>query len=869
MRVPDCLRGFRAFTLWRTELGRTPEAKPIKVPVHHDGVTRHSTANPAQMLSADEAEGWLAHLRATRVGHDRPADPGYLGIGFRPSPANGMVVLDLDDQLDSPLLPLFEGGGMEVSISGKGLHIWGSSANAAAIGRRGQVSTDIGKMEVYADNQFIALGTWLGGDARLDLTASFDYLLETYFPKYRAPEQVTVADWDEKTEQQRADALADLRAAIRFYDPDNRDEWVSAGQALKCLGDLGKAIWVEWSATSKRFPGGADLEKWDTFTGERSDYRAIFAKAATRGWANPARGAKAEEVFAAHTDGTAVVTEAGAAALREGIERVRAEPTEEALREVAFNVARLGAGGQLDWQDARRSLLEAAPWADTAVLERAEVKAKLAPLTASALATIESEQVKVSAQVGWLRAEGVADAGAVLNERALAFRMLEAHPGQLRKMANSDGWIVWDGHRWQPKVHEQVRDMCMHEVPVMLAREMLNLAGVGGVDYMKMSVKAATVATSGSVASALAYLPGVLIQSEEVNADAFLCGMDSGRAVLDLRSGQMRKALFSDHITRSLGPTEIGESRLAVRWLQFLDEVFLGDRELLDWIHRFCGYMLTASTREQMLLFLFGHGSNGKSVFTGVIESLMGEYGRTLQPTSLCDDKRAAGGATADLASLDGMRLVTSAEAEEGSRFAESLLKGLVAGDKMPVRQLYGRPYDMQPVLKLVLTGNHKPTVKGTDNGIWRRMRLVPFRANFMGREDVYLLERLREEMPHILAWAVEGCLQWQARGLRDVPTCITDATSEYRDEMDVLGQWLEDQCEQGGATESNLLYADYKAWAERNGLRAVWAAKVFGKKLAEYSRRGWSIGSDRNKFSRLRTGVTLRNPIFIQHVSK
>ena len=297
MRAPDCLRQFNDFLIWRAEPARTPGAKPIKVPMHWDGVTRHSTANPAPPLSAEQAEQWLAYLRATGVGHDRAGEAGYIGMGFRPSPANKVVCIDIDNQLDTPLMSKFNGAGYELSISGTGLHLWGLHRESERVGRRGQVQTPIGKLEVYADGQFIALGTWLAGSATSDCTEQIDQVLAEYFPVATARGEVTAPDWETKTEPQRAAAVADLRAALKHYDPDNRDEWVAAGQSLQCLGDLGRQLWSEWSATSTRFPGGADLEKWETFTGERSDYRAIFARAASRGWANPARGVDPTQVF--------------------------------------------------------------------------------------------------------------------------------------------------------------------------------------------------------------------------------------------------------------------------------------------------------------------------------------------------------------------------------------------------------------------------------------------------------------------------------------------------------------------------------------------------------------------------------------------
>lgn len=868
MRVPDPLRPYAAFLIWRLEANQTPGKKPLKVPMHYDGITRHSTANPAPLLTADQAEQWLAYLRGIGVGHGRAGEPGYVGIGFRPNPSNGIVVVDLDDTLDNPaIVPFFGGAGMEVSHSGNGLHLWCFSRNAATIGRRGRANTAVGAIEVYADNQFIALGTWLGGDPLTDCTEMLDLVLTTYFAPLRAREVVTAADWDAKTDAERAAALVDLTAALGFYDPDSRDEWVSAGQALKCLGDLGRDLWAAWSATSSRFPGGSDLEKWDSFTGDRSDYRAIFARAQTRGWVNMGTRLLPDTVFTptAMPEGAShQPTAAAVDALNVAVAAIRATPTAEGVREAAFTVARMAAGGQIPWQEAREALALAAPDVDVQVLDSAHAVAKFTPLTAPAQAVIEAEQIQVSSKVGWLREQGLVGADAVLNERAMAFRVQEAHPGQMRRLSTSEEWIRWTDSRWVRWQHAQVRDLCMHEVPVMLAREMVSLAGVNAAEYAKAAAKAATTATAGNVASTLAFLPGVLIEPGQIDADPMLLGMNGGRQVLDLTTGRVRAAELGDYVTRNLGPTSIGDARQAVRWTRFLHEVFEGDTQLVDWMHRFCGYMLTGKTTEHIFLFLFGHGSNGKSVFTKALEGLMGEYGRSLQPTSLCDDKRAAGGATADLASLDGMRLVVSPEAEEGSRFAESLLKGLVGGDKMPVRQLYAKPYDMVPVLKLVLTGNHKPTIRGTDDGVWRRVRLVPFKANFQGREDRGLSDALANEMPHILAWAIEGCLRWQRQGLSDVPTSIQQATSEYRDEMDVLGAWLGDECEQGGQEDVTLLYANYKSWCERGGLRQIWTARVFSQKLNEYGRRGWRIDNGRTKHARIKHGLHLKNSVFL-----
>lgn len=292
-----------AFTLWRNEPHPTrPADKPIKVPVHYDGRTRHDLgdetkgrpANPAPPLTAEQAMQWLAHNRATGVGHDRPNEIGYLGAGFRPD-GTDLVCIDLDscviDGAWSPaalqLMARFPGALIEQSVSGTGAHIW-VTVQGAGPGRCGQKTTPMGKVEVYGGGQFIACGTVLGGDASVDHSAAVAALVAEFWPARDVVGPVAGAEFDAMTPEQQTAVLADVASALSVLDPDNRDEWVANGQALQSLGEAGYRLWAEWSARSTRFPGGDGLDKWDSFSGERTDYRAVFARAARGGWVNPA-----------------------------------------------------------------------------------------------------------------------------------------------------------------------------------------------------------------------------------------------------------------------------------------------------------------------------------------------------------------------------------------------------------------------------------------------------------------------------------------------------------------------------------------------------------------------------------------------------
>ncbi len=285
-----------AYTLWRLDL-HPVTGKSVKVPVHYDGRTRHSLGrkatrthpavppNPAPPLTIDQAQQWLAHNRATGVGHDRPGEIGYLGIGFRPA-GTGLACLDIDDCItaDGQWSPAaldaigrFPGAMLELSTSGRGLHIWFTTT--APLGRHGKDRS--GLLELYDQGQFIAAGRQvLQGSPTVDGTAAAQALLAQFWPPARTgPRDITAPEWDELSPEKQAEVLADLRHALAFISADDRDVWIGVGQALVSLGDVGFDLWDEWSATSDAYQGREDLER-TRVTGDRTGFQAVFARAA-------------------------------------------------------------------------------------------------------------------------------------------------------------------------------------------------------------------------------------------------------------------------------------------------------------------------------------------------------------------------------------------------------------------------------------------------------------------------------------------------------------------------------------------------------------------------------------------------------------
>ncbi len=434
--------------------------------------------------------------------------------------------------------------------------------------------------------------------------------------------------------------------------------------------------------------------------------------------------------------------------------------------------------------------------------------------------------------------------------------MLDTYGEKLRYVHDVKNWLVWRDDSWvwdtdaalvrviagelAPKIYDEGAQFDMGQ-----AQHFARWARVSQSEQ-KIDAAVSLLSNQGRIRLSLA----------TIDSDSMLIGFDHAHQVIDLKTGCIRPAAPADYITKSLRTQFMGDSIKAVRWHAFLSQIFDGDAELIDWLHRWCGYLLTGLTKEQVFLFFFGMGANGKSVFAETIGYVMGDYSRTVSPETLTETKRQAGGASPDLADLIGCRFALSSETEDGSALAESLVKSLTGGDTITTRRLYCEPVQFQPAFKLLMLGNHKPIIKGTDIGIWRRVRLVPFMQTFSEQErDPHLLGTLKDEAPHILAWMVQGCLEWQRRGLKDVPDVVANQTADYRQEQDVIGQWLNEctKAERTSEVDTSELYTSYREWALDSGLKP--ASKVsLGRRLSE---RGYP--TRRSSGKSLWGGLTLK----------
>lgn len=295
--------------------------------------------------------------------------------------------------------------------------------------------------------------------------------------------------------------------------------------------------------------------------------------------------------------------------------------------------------------------------------------------------------------------------------------------------------------------------------------------------------------------------------------------------VLDLRNGVLEDGMPEDRI--SLGTNIAYDADAAApRWAQFLDEVFVVP-ELIDYIQLAAGYSFTGEISEHCFFFCHGGGANGKSTFLGILKYVAGELGYTL-PFAVLEPSRNAGeGASPYMADLDGPRFVVASEVRENTKLDESRIKALSGGDEITARRLHAAPFTYRPQLKLWLGVNHKPAVADESDGFWRRPRFIPFMQQFKGAaQDTLLFDRLKEEAPGILRWAVEGAVKWYAAiaasggrpVLGDVPGA-GEMLKEWRAESDPLEEWLLERCIQRADLKAEVgsVHRDYCEWCDDN----------------------------------------------------
>ena len=319
---------------------------------------------------------------------------------------------------------------------------------------------------------------------------------------------------------------------------------------------------------------------------------------------------------------------------------------------------------------------------------------------------------------------------------------------------------------------------------------------------------------------------------DDFDRDDMLINVANG--YIDLTSRELYKHDINKMFSQ-ITNTDYTEKMQPAVWLDFLNDIFAGDQEVIRYIQKALGYSLTGSTREQIMFILFGKGRNGKSIFVEVISEILGDYSNNMQAKSLMVKKND--NVNTDIARLSKARFVTSSEPNEGFRFDEGLIKQLTGGDKVTARFLYAEEFEYTPKFKIWVSTNHKPIIRGTDDGIWRRLVLIPFDVQIPEEKvDKDLKYKLLREAPAILNWMAEGAYMWMQEGL-EMPDKLKAAVQKYRNEMDTLGQFIEDCCkvDKYSSEKVSNLHQAYKTWSNDNLTSTkVLGMKSFSQKMEE-----------------------------------
>jgi putative DNA primase/helicase len=408
-----------------------------------------------------------------------------------------------------------------------------------------------------------------------------------------------------------------------------------------------------------------------------------------------------------------------------------------------------------------------------------------------------------------------------------ADRFVDAHRDRVLWCHARKAYLCWDGKRyaWDER-GEAVK------LAHLAARSIFHEAADAESDEEQKAISKWALASQNEsrINAMLSQAkPYLAVGMEELDRDPWLINCQNG--TVDLRTGKLKDHDPADRITKIV-PVDYDPDAPCPRFKQFLKETLVDDA-VITFVKRYSGYTLTGITRERLLAILYGFGKNGKTTLVELLRDVMGDYATNTDTETLL--MRKYQGVGNDVAALKGARFVSAAEVEQGRRLAESKVKQLTGRDTVTARFLFGEPFSFRPAFKLWLSTNNKPVIQGTDDAIWDRLRLIPFTQRFDGdRQDPRLPEKLRSELAGVLAWMVEGCLEWQEHGLGE-PDSVREATEQYRAEMDTLAAFIEDRCvvREDVVAPATPLYKQYQMWCDAAGEKPE-TQKMFGMRLRE-----------------------------------
>lgn len=399
---------------------------------------------------------------------------------------------------------------------------------------------------------------------------------------------------------------------------------------------------------------------------------------------------------------------------------------------------------------------------------------------------------------------------APLSQDSLALELGDRWRDRARYVAAWGRWLFYDEAAGVWRTDDTLEHLTQTRA---FLRDVADGLGPEFATASKALRKADTVAKVISLARSN---PTQVATVQQWDANPWLMGTPEG--TVDLSTGRLRPTLPHDYITKSTAVAPAPEGTPAPMWTAFLERITAGNQELQAYKQRLAGYSLTGVIREHVFGFGHGTGANGKGVELNTLKGIWGDYAITI-PTEMLMVSNTDRHPT-ELARLRGVRLAIGSETEQGKRWAEARIKSLTGGDPIAARFMRQDYFEFEPQFKLVVVGNHRPSLRGVDEAMRRRLHLIPYTVTVPEEErDPELPEKLEAEWPAILRWAIDGCLAWQREGLNP-PDIVRAATDEYLEGEDAVSLWMEEAVDlKPNAWEpSGSLFASWKRWAERTG---------------------------------------------------
>lgn len=660
-------------------------------------------------------------------------------------------------------------------------------------------------------------GLLAGHSARVAVQAKEREAREVQAAQRRASSEDDAHDW------------ACAASALERLDPDLAyDEWLSVGMAIHSRWPTGEGLglWEGWSRGGGKYQDGDCEHRWDGFRGGGVNLGTLFQLAKSAGWTMPAR-----EVLGARE---ARLDVGGAAELGEVPERVRATAgrVRGAAQEGAGDEAFASADGFEGGFDDFGTPMDGPPddlWAGHPAEDGGAPSGE-----ASAGGGSPTSPPQGVRRGGWRVPP--------LTELGNAERLVYRHGDNLKFAHDAGKWFVWDAGRWRidtvglaqelgketARALWEQRDSYLRKGSKPLEGEEKAKASEAFKRHWKKGESAASIRNALALAQSS---PRLACLSTDFDRDVWLLG--AGGEVVDLRSGEASEGKREQLVSKQAAcrPVVVAEEvDPCPKWSRFLLDAMGGDAELVAYLQRVVGYTLTGLTDEQCLFFLWGPGSNGKTTFLETLAALMGEYAGACSFESFV--AKDASGIRNDLAALQGKRLAYAEEPKQGARLDAGTVKQITGGGKIQARFLFREYFEFQPAHKLFLAANFQPAVDDPSEGFWRRIRLVPWRQQYRTSEtqpahwpaaNKSLARELREELPGIMRWAIQGALLWQTHGLAE-PKALRDEAQAWREAEDTLGNFLAERCvvAEGASVGSAELYVAYQSFALSNGFHPM-----------------------------------------------